>query len=314
METSEITIPAIRLKLTGACSRSCFFCHEEGDMRSISTVNPDEHLFECVHTLAEELGIERVMLTGGEPLLLPSIKKIIDGLRVQEISITTNGIHLKSMAEWIELKNVGLTKVIVSIHDASPQRFLGLEVRNHTIDWAIRALSNQLGNLANLYQDGITTRVNTVVYGDYKSTRHVLDTLRDHQVRYRFELRLLNDIFNIERSQDIIYRLCSELEASETKSYRRAGSSNVTRYFQTPDGFTFSVKLAYRYFSDCVCIGCPIKENCREGFYGVRIEKKGEEYFVRLCIYKQSPDVLMPWKLFLSSGLATKLKRELSMR
>ena len=72
--------------------------------------------------------------------------------------------------------------------------------------------------------------------------------------------------------------------------------------------FPFLTKMAYRYFFDPVCVGCLIKEQCHEGFYGIRIERRMSDYWVRLCIYKHTPDVLMPQEAFLKSELVKKLK------
>ena len=78
--------------------------------------------------------------------------------------------------------------------------------------------------------------------------------------------------------------------------------------WETESGFRFSTKMAYRYFFDPICMDCHIKQQCHEGFYGIRIEQKGSDYWVRLCLYKHSPDVLMPWKSFLQSDLPKKFK------
>ncbi len=82
----------------------------------------------------------------------------------------------------------------------------------------------------------------------------------------------------------------------------------MTRYYEASDGFHFSTKVAFPYFFGGICDGCAIKKSCFEGFYGVRVERRADEYFVRLCIYKQTPDVVMPWQEFLGSGLAGKLR------
>lgn len=129
MKTRSITMPALRIKLTGRCNRSCSFCHEEGDMKRIEDIVADEFFFQCVKNVMEKTGIKRVMLTGGEPTLHKELKAIISGLKSfsKEISITTNGINLISVNEWVNLKDNGLTKVIISIHDTSANDLLRLE-------------------------------------------------------------------------------------------------------------------------------------------------------------------------------------------
>ena len=66
------------------------------------------------------------MLTGGEPTIHPDLHRIVNGINVQSISITTNGIRPLSVDEWARLYDEGLRKVIVSIHDATPQSFIQL--------------------------------------------------------------------------------------------------------------------------------------------------------------------------------------------
>jgi GTP 3',8-cyclase len=303
-----ITNPALRIKMTGVCNRTCSFCNEEGDMRTIGSIEPNEAFFKCVHTLAEALEIEQVMLTGGEPTIHPDLYKVVNGINAPEISITTNGIRQLSVDEWTRLHDVGLRKVIVSIHDATPQSFIQLETRQRKFGWAVRALESQRHNLMAASEAGLRVRVNTVAYNSHEQINQVLGALEDLQQKYRFDIRLLNDLANIEKSQQIIRDVCQALGARVIREERRAGSSNATVLWETESGFRFSTKMAYRYFFDPICAECPIKEQCYEGFYGIRIERRVSDYWVRLCIYKHTPDVLMPWESFLKSDLAKKFK------
>lgn len=303
-----ITNPALRIKMTGVCNRTCSFCNEEGDMRTIGSIEPNEEFFECVHTLAEDLEIKKVMLTGGEPTIHPDLCNIVNGINTPSISITTNGIRPLSVDDWARLSDAGLRKVIVSIHDATPQSFIQLETRQRKFGWAVRALESQRHNLVTISEAGLRVRVNTVAYSSYEQVTQVLGALEDLQQKYRFDIRLLNDITNIRKSQQIIRDVCQSLNAKAIREERRAGSSNATVLWETESGFCFSTKMAYRYFFDPICAGCALKEQCYEGFYGIRIERKMSDYWVRLCIYKHTPDVLMPWKLFLQSDIAKKFK------
>jgi GTP 3',8-cyclase len=310
MEEPKITPPAIRLKITGACSRSCFFCHKEGDMDNISMIVPDRNFFECLGTTTKTLNISQVMLTGGEPLLNPHLAEIITGIKVPEITLTTNGIKFKSSEEWKELQNCGLTKAIISMHDISAEGFLKLETYKRTLEWARVSLQNQVKNLVNLCEIGIPTRVNIVVYGDYEKTQKVLNSLKLLQAAYKFEIRLLNDLTKTEHSQAIISKICDELKAKPKNLYQRAGSSNFTQYYLAEDGFEFSTKISFPYFFDLICNKCQIKNLCFEGFYGIRLERRDKDYFIRLCVYKQSPDILIHWKEFVKSSIAQKLKND----
>ena len=311
--SQTITKPSLRVKITGACNRTCNFCNEEGDMRTIIPVDPDPAFFECVYGLTEKLLLTRVMLTGGEPTLHPKLREIVMGISSPNISVTTNGIRLLSTEEWIELREAGLRKVTVSIHDATPQSFMQLETRQRQFGWAILALESQKQNLIHASEAGLSVSVNTVAHHSYGQVLRVLDSLGDLQRKYPFSIKLLNDLANIEKSQQIIRDVCQSLGARTIKEERRAGSSNTTILWETDSGLRFSTKMAYPYFFNPICSECPIKTQCHEGFYGVRLERRVSDYWVRLCIYKHSLNVLMPWKSFLESKLSDEL-RELCER
>lgn len=308
----RIAPPALRLKITGACNRSCFFCHEEGDMRGILSVQPDRELVRCIDTLLEVLKIKKVMLTGGEPTLHSQLSEIVSVIKTApEISITTNGTLLKSVEEWGNLRRCGLTQTIISINEVSPKAFLAAETRKRSLGWATTLLQNQIKNLANLHQAGLPTRVNVVAHGETKNVKQVFDFLQTLQTIYQFEIRLLNDLTNINQSQEAIFSIIAELKAKPINSYRRAGSSNVTQYYKTENGFEFSTKLSFHYFFEPICRGCIIREQgkCFEGFYGPRVELRQDGYYVRLCLYQQTPNVLMPYKKFISSVLTDELRQ-----
>jgi molybdenum cofactor biosynthesis enzyme MoaA len=295
-------LPVLRIKITGRCNRSCYFCHEEGGMKDIDDMLPDDKFFVCVTTLLRELGIKRVILTGGEPFINPHIESIIGGVNsiVQEISVTTNGAILKSVEEWKKLRKMGLKKVAISIHSASVNSLLLMERKRRSLDWGRKVLSNQFDNIANLLSAGVITKVNIVVHSDSDSTLNIFNKLRSF-TGDGFEIRLLNNLSSIESSQVVISEICGKLGACEIGAYQRLLSSNVTRYFRLSDGFIFSIKTSFSYFLPRICSNCSIRNKCFEGFYGLRLEKRNGDYFVRLCIYKNSPDVLMKWDDFIRS-------------
>ena len=198
----------------------------------------------------------------------------------------------------------GLKQVIISIHDASPAQFLFLETNKRGLAWATRSIETQKANVVAASEAGLSVRVNTVVYHSHEQALEVLRTLEVLQKSHRFEIRLLNDLSNLAQSQQNIERIRAVLEAERTASYRKAGSSNVTVRFRTPSGFEFSTKTSFRYFLESICGSCALRPTCYEGFYGLRLERRLDDYWVRLCIYKQSSEVLMTWRQFLESESA----------
>jgi cyclic pyranopterin phosphate synthase len=84
--------------------------------------------YEEIRTVARaaaELGINKIRLTGGEPLVraeLPNLIKMLSQIEgIQELSLTTNGTLLKNYAQ--ELKQAGLSRVNVSLDTLKPDRF-----------------------------------------------------------------------------------------------------------------------------------------------------------------------------------------------
>jgi cyclic pyranopterin phosphate synthase len=75
--------------------------------------------------IAAELGINKIRLTGGEPLVRAQLPKLVGMLsqikRINEVSLTTNGVLLKKYA--LELKLAGLTRVNISLDTLKADRF-----------------------------------------------------------------------------------------------------------------------------------------------------------------------------------------------
>ena len=105
----------LRISVTQKCDKHCPYCHREGE-RKPSTVMAVDEIVHIVR-IALSLGISRVKLTGGEPLLRKEIVEIVRGITglegLTDISLTTNGTHLKGLAK--DLKAAGLGRVNVSI-------------------------------------------------------------------------------------------------------------------------------------------------------------------------------------------------------
>ena len=105
----------LRVSLTQRCNLKCPYCHREGEQTSITEMSTDEVLRTV--RIALSLDISGVKLTGGEPLLRPDILDIVKGIAelrgLRDLSMTTNGMLLPSLAK--PLRDGGLRRVNVSI-------------------------------------------------------------------------------------------------------------------------------------------------------------------------------------------------------
>jgi cyclic pyranopterin phosphate synthase len=124
---------SLRLSVTDRCNLRCSYCMPEQDY--VWLPREDMLTFEEMADLTgyfTDLGVDRVRLTGGEPLLrrdLPELIRLLrQNRRVTEIALTTNGILLPDQAE--ALYEAGLHRVTVSLDTLRPERFLQLTRRN----------------------------------------------------------------------------------------------------------------------------------------------------------------------------------------
>lgn len=114
-------VKSLRVSITQLCNFNCFFCHQEGEEKPGVEMSPDE--IERIVSVAVELGVKRVKITGGEPLMRDDLVEIVRKIApyVEEVSMTTNGYRL---AEKVcDLKEAGLTRVNISFHSLKSDVF-----------------------------------------------------------------------------------------------------------------------------------------------------------------------------------------------
>jgi cyclic pyranopterin phosphate synthase len=120
------SINYLRISVTDRCNLRCIYCMPP---EGVPQMSHNEILtYEEIRTIvqaAAELGISKVRLTGGEPLVradLPELVKMLSQIEgIKELSLTTNGTLLKKYAR--ELKQAGLSRVNVSLDTLKPDKF-----------------------------------------------------------------------------------------------------------------------------------------------------------------------------------------------
>jgi cyclic pyranopterin phosphate synthase len=116
----------LRISVTDRCNLRCIYClpPECIDLLPHGEILTYEEIA-AVARLAAELGINKVRLTGGEPLVRARLPELVAMLAqieaIDDISLTTNGILLKKYAG--ELKQAGLKRVNVSLDSLSQDKF-----------------------------------------------------------------------------------------------------------------------------------------------------------------------------------------------
>jgi cyclic pyranopterin phosphate synthase len=138
----------LRVSLTDRCNFRCFYCLPHGE----PPIAPREQMlsYEEIEYLAEifvSLGIEKIRLTGGEPMMRRDIETIIEKLsalkpRLSDLALTTNGYFLPGRAE--ALKAAGLDRITVSIDSLKRdvfKRMTGVDVLDRVLEGIAAAQS-----------------------------------------------------------------------------------------------------------------------------------------------------------------------------
>jgi cyclic pyranopterin phosphate synthase len=116
----------LRLSVTDRCNIRCFYCMPDENVR----FKPRSELltFEEIERftrVAAGLGVNKLRLTGGEPLVRHDLPKLVARLAridgIHDIALTTNGILLEEQAQ--ALKDAGLTRVNISLDALSAETF-----------------------------------------------------------------------------------------------------------------------------------------------------------------------------------------------
>jgi molybdenum cofactor biosynthesis protein A len=138
----------LRVSVTDRCNLGCCYCrpHDGISFSPKSSLLSFEEIYRIIFLLAE-MGVTKVRLTGGEPLMRRSLDQLIQSVScipgIQRVCMTTNGVLLAQHAK--SLKDNGLSSVNISMDTLRPDRFVHIARHNKLqdvlsgIDAAIRA-------------------------------------------------------------------------------------------------------------------------------------------------------------------------------
>ena len=147
----------VRLSVTDRCDFRCVYCMSE----EMTFLPRDEVLsLEEIALLARafvELGVEKIRLTGGEPLVRRDIGKLVDEIGalegLKDFSMTTNGAGLARHAA--QLKAAGMSRLNISLDSLDPERFKAL---TRTGD-----LNKVIAGIRAAREEGFRIKLNAVV-------------------------------------------------------------------------------------------------------------------------------------------------------
>lgn len=116
----------LRVSVTDRCNLHCSYCTGSSPVHRLARENLlSSKAIVRIIRVAGEMGVTRVRLTGGEPLLRPDLTSLIEAIHqipgIADISLTTNGSFLAQNAE--HLKQAGLNRINISVDSFNPQTY-----------------------------------------------------------------------------------------------------------------------------------------------------------------------------------------------
>lgn len=135
-------IDYLRISVTDLCNLRCKYCMPEKgiEKKGHETILSFEDIYSIVKA-GSQLGIKKVRITGGEPLVRKGIVSLVEKIAsvdgIEDVAMTTNGILLKDYAQ--DLKNAGLNRVNISIDTLFESRYQDI-TRGGNIDDVLQGL------------------------------------------------------------------------------------------------------------------------------------------------------------------------------
>lgn len=262
------SIDYMRISVTERCNYRCFYCmpQDREEVLEEEGLISSEEIIDLVEAGAK-LGIKKVRITGGEPLIRRDIEEILTGISrvegIDELCITTNGSLLYERMDL--LKRCGVSRINVSLDTLKEERFQRI-TKYGRLDMVWKGIEEAIGA-------GIEVRINSVIIEDVNRDEIVdLAMLTD---RYPLDVRFIElmPIGEGKRYQGVpgsTIRDEIEKDGRRMSILKRDGASEYYRMEEAKGRIGFINPL-----SNCFC------EECNR----IRITSKGE---VKQCLNRKA--------------------------
>ena len=292
----------VRLSVTDRCDFRCVYCMAE-DM----TFLPRDRILSLeemalIGQAFTELGVEKIRLTGGEPLIRQGITHLVETLKsnpgLKTLAMTSNGSQLPSLAE--PLINAGLDRLNISLDSLKPERFRQL-TRTGSLKKVLTGISAaQAAGFKNI-------KINAVILKG-RNDDEVIDLInfaRDQQLDISFiEEMPLGDIGARDRGES--YCSSDELRDIISAVYpltaNQVSTGGPSKYFAMQDSQTqvgFISPHSHNFCGDC--------NRVRVTAEGRLLLCLGNEHSLDLrAVCRSNPGQLEPIKAAIVNAMALK--------
>lgn len=119
----------MRVSVTDRCNLRCIYCMPEEGIKQVShqDILTYDEIVQIVNAAAA-VGITRIKLTGGEPLVRKNLAGLVEALRavpgIEEVTVTTNGVLLKEQIG--KLAKAGISAVNISVDSLDPDMYASI--------------------------------------------------------------------------------------------------------------------------------------------------------------------------------------------
>lgn len=178
-------IEYLRMSVTDGCNLRCRYCMPPDGMAECpcrTAMSADE--FVEIARAAAELGMKKLRITGGEPLVLDGLPELVERLAaidgIEDISLTTNATLLAPLAD--RLYQAGIHRINISLDTLDPAKYTQMTRGGR--------LSDALEGIRAAMQVGMNpVKLNTVLIGGFNDDE--IETLCELTVHYPVELRFI---------------------------------------------------------------------------------------------------------------------------
>lgn len=271
-------IDYLRISVIDRCNLRCVYCMPEEGIESIphdEILTYDEILRIC--EIVSELGIRKIKITGGEPLVRKDIVNLIRDIKnidkIEQVTLTTNGILLHEMLD--DLYDAGIDAINISLDTLNKDNFKKITRRD--------GLEKVLMSIDKAYDLGIRVKINCLAIRD-------------------FNLRELVEIASFAKDREIDVRFIELMPIGFGKKYTQIDNDEILSILESRFG-TFEIVTEKRgngpakYYrnqnmKECIGFISAISHEFCESCNRIRLTSSG---FLKLCLhYNKGIDLKEP--------------------
>ena len=271
-------IDYLRISVIDRCNLRCVYCMPEEGVESIpheEILTYDEILRIC--ETVSQLGIKKIKITGGEPLVRKDIVNLIRDIKnldkIEQVTLTTNGILLYDMLD--DLYDAGIDAINISLDTLKEDNFKQITRRD--------GLEKVLMAIDKAYDLGIRVKINCLAIRD-------------------FNINELADIANFAKDREIDVRFIELMPIGFGKKYTQIDNDEILSILESRFG-TFEIVTEKRgngpakYYRNQNMKGCigfisAISHEFCESCNRIRLTSSG---FLKLCLhYNKGIDLKAP--------------------